>query len=229
MLGIIGAMDVEVDALKARLDAPVTQRFGGCDFVSGTLDGVAVTVARCSEGKVNAALCTQIMIDRYAPDGIINVGVGCSLQKDIVIKNVVVATEVCEHDMDITPLGDPLGYINGIGMVKMPTDRTLSDALYAAAVDGGITVHRGCVASGDQFIASPEKKEWLNATFGAVCGEMEGGAIGHVCTANGVPFAVLRSVSDGGDDDAAMDFPTFKTVAAAVSTDIITRFLRAQK
>lgn len=228
MLGIIGAMDVEVDALKAKMDNKKTQRFGGCDFVSGTLEGKPVCVARCSEGKVNAALCAQIMIDKYAPDGVINVGVGGSLQDDVIIKNIVVATEVCEHDMDITPLGDPKGYINGIGMVKMPTDPTLSDALAAAAMAGGVTVHRGCVASGDQFIASPQKKAELNRDFNAICGEMEGGAIGHVCTANGIPFAVLRSISDGGDDAAHMDFPTFKAIAAEISTGTILRFLQAK-
>lgn len=228
MLGIIGAMDVEVDALKERMENKKTQRFGGCDFVSGTLEGKPVCVARCSEGKVNAALCAQLMIDKYAPEAIINVGVAGSLHSDIVIKNVVVATEVCEHDMDITPLGDPKGYINGIGMIKMPTDAALSDALADAALAGGVTVHRGCVASGDQFIASPAKKEELNRDFNAICGEMEGGAIGHVCTANGVPFAVLRSISDGGDDAAFMDFPAFKVVAAEISTGTILRFLQAK-
>jgi len=227
MIGIIGAMDVEVDALKEKMENKTVQRYAGCEFVCGQLENTPVCVVRCSIGKVNAALCTQLMIDRFAPDGIINVGVGGSLHEEVVIKNVVVATEVCEHDMDTTPLGDPKGYIDGINMVKMPTDAALSDALAQAALAGGETVHRGCVASGDRFIASPEVKEALRRDFGAICGEMEGAAIGHVCTANGVPFAVLRSISDGGDDDASMDYPTFKKVAAAISTGIILRFLQA--
>lgn len=228
MIGIIGAMDVEVDALKEKIANPTTQRFGICEFVTGTLEGIQVCVARCSIGKVNAALCTQLMIDKFAPEGIINVGVGGSLKKDVVIKDVVVATAVCEHDMDTTPLGDPKGYLDGINTVKMATDSALSDALAAAAEAGGEHVHRGIVASGDQFIASPEKKEELHRDFDAICGEMEGAAIGHVCTANGVPFAVLRSISDGGDDDASMDYPTFKLVAAKISTGIILRFLQAR-
>jgi len=229
MIGIIGAMDVEVDALKKRIVSPVVTALGGTDFYCGELEGVMVCVARCSEGKVNAALCTQIMIDKYAVDYIINVGVGCSLSPSVVIKNVVIATEVCEHDMDITPLGDPKGYINGINMVKMPTDPVVSEGLARAAIACGERIHRGCVASGDQFIASAEKKKEIADTFGAICGEMEGGAIGHVCTANGVPFAVLRSISDGGDEGAMMDFPTFKMIAAKVSTSIILNFIKEQK
>ena len=229
MIGIIGAMDVEVDALKKRVTSPVVTKLAGLDFVCGEIENVMVCIARCSEGKVNAALCTQIMIDKFDADSIINIGVGCSLSENVVIKNVVIATEVCEHDMDITPLGDPRGYINGINTVKIETDPVISEGLAQAAISCGEKIHRGCVASGDQFIASKEMKEDLANTFGAICGEMEGGAIGHVCKANGVPFAVLRSISDGGDEDAFMDFPTFKTVAAKVSTAIIINYIKTQK
>lgn len=229
MIGIIGAMDIEVDALKAKVKNAASTKIAGIDFVCGSIENVMVCVAECSPGKVNAALCAQIMIDKFSPDQIINVGVGCSLSKDIVIKNIVIATDVVEHDMDITPLGDPKGFINGINMVKMPADKKISELLARTAINCGEKIHRGTIASGDIFIASQALKDRLVDDFDAVCGEMEGGAIGHVCTANGVPFAVLRSISDGGDENSFLDYPTFKKIAADITSKIMIDYIRTQK
>lgn len=226
MLGIIGAMDVEVKALKDRVVNAVTTKFAEIDFVCGEIEDVMVCVAQCSPGKVNAAICTQLMIDKFAPDAIINIGVGCSLCDDVVIKNVVVATDVCEHDMNITALGEPRGFINGLNLIKIPTDKELSEALAQAAIRCGERIHRGTVASGDLFISSESGKAKLNAKFGAICGEMEGAAIGHTCYANGVPFAVLRSISDGGNEESIIDYPTFKGIAAKMSTSIMMSFIK---
>ena len=169
------------------------------------------------------------MIDRFKPDAIINVGGGCSLSSDVVIKNVVIATDVCEYDIDITALGEPRGFINGLNVIKVETDREISETLSQCAIRCGEKIHRGTVASGDTFIASQELKDLISTEFNAICGEMEGGAIGHTCKANGVPFAVLRSISDGGDANAQMDYPTFKMIAAKISTDIILDFIKTQK
>lgn len=229
MIGIIGAMDIEVNALKAKVKNAATTKIAGIDFVCGTIENVMVCVAECAPGKVNAALCAQIMIDKFSPDQIINVGVGCSLSKDIVIKNIVIATDVVEHDMDITPLGEPKGFINGINMIKMQTDKEISELLARTAINCGEKIHRGTIASGDIFIASQELKDSLVADFDAICGEMEGGAIGHVCTANAVPFAVLRSISDGGDENSFIDFPTFKQIAADITSKIMIDYIKTQK
>jgi adenosylhomocysteine nucleosidase len=229
MLGIIGAMDVEVDAVKSKIKGSTTTNFAGIDFVCGTIENVMVVVAQCSPGKVNASLCTQAMIDKFSPDEIINIGVGCSLSDDVVIKNIVIANDVCEYDIDITALGEPRGFINGLNTIKIECDKELSDALSRTAISCGEKIHRGTIASGDTFIASDDLKKMLSSQFGAICGEMEGGAIGHVCKANNIPFAVLRSVSDGGDENALMDYPTFKTVAARLSTNIIVSFINNQK
>lgn len=229
MLGIIGAMDVEIDTVKSKLQSQTVTRIAGMDFVCGTLEGVMVCAAQCSPGKVNAAMCAQIMIDRFKVSCVINIGVGCSLSERVVIKNVVIATDVCEYDVDITALGEPRGYINGLNMIQIPTDKALSDELAQTAIICGEKIHRGSVASGDTFIANNDLKAMLSEDFGAICGEMEGGAIGHVCAANGVPFAVLRSISDGGNADAQLDYPTFKTVAANISTSIILNFIKKQK
>lgn len=229
MIGIIGAMDVEVNTLKQKVKNKTVTNIAGIDFVMGDIEGVMAVVAQCSPGKVNAALCTQAMIDRFSPDSIINVGVGCSLSPEVVIKNVVIASDVCEYDIDITALGEPRGFINGLNMTKVPTDTALSDSLARAAINCGERIHRGTVASGDTFIAGEELKHSLKTDFGAICGEMEGGAIGHTCAANGIPFAVLRSISDGGDENALMDYPTFKNIAAKLSTSIILEYIATQR
>ena len=229
MIGIIGAMDVEVKTLKQKVKNKTVTNIAGIDFVMGDIEGVMAVVAQCSPGKVNAALCTQAMIDRFSPDCIINVGVGCSLSPEVVIKNVVIASDVCEYDIDITALGEPRGFINGLNMTKVPTDTALSDSLARAAINCGERIHRGTVASGDTFIAGEELKHSLKTDFGAICGEMEGGAIGHTCAANGIPFAVLRSISDGGDENALMDYPTFKNIAAKLSTSIILEYIATQR
>lgn len=229
MIGIIGAMDVEVNTLKQKVKNKTVTNIAGIDFVMGDIEGVMAVVAQCSPGKVNAALCTQAMIDRFSPDSIINVGVGCSLSPEVVIKNIVIASDVCEYDIDITALGEPRGFINGLNMTKVPTDTALSDSLARAAINCGERIHRGTVASGDTFIAGEELKHSLKTDFGAICGEMEGGAIGHTCAANGIPFAVLRSISDGGDENALMDYPTFKNIAAKLSTSIILEYIATQR
>lgn len=229
MLGIIGAMDEEINAIKNKIKNKTVTEKAGIDFVCGELEGVMVCAAKCSPGKVNAALCTQAMIDTFSPDKIINVGVGCSLCRDVVIKNIVIATEVCQYDIDITALGEPRGFINGLNTVKIKTDDELSEMLARTAINCGEKIHRGTVASGDTFIADSNLKSLIRNEFGALCGEMEGGAIGHTCYANGIPFAVIRSISDGGDEEAQLDYPIFKKIAADISTAIITEYIKSQQ
>lgn len=229
MLGIIGAMDVEVNALKERVINKTVTTKAGIEFVCGFIENVMVCVAQCSPGKVNASLCTQLMIDSFDVDKIINVGVGCSLSKDVVIKNVVIATDVCEYDIDITALGEPRGFINGLNVIKVKTDDELSERLTRTAISCGEKIHRGTIASGDTFIASQELKDMITDDFGAICGEMEGGAIGHTCMANNIPFAVIRSISDGGDENAQMDYPIFKKIAAEKSTAIIVEYIKSEQ
>lgn len=229
MLGIIGAMDVEVNAIKSRVKNKTVSTIAGVEFVCGFIENVMVCVARCSPGKVNACICTQAMIDNFDVDKIINIGVGCSLDKNIVIKNVVIASDVCEYDIDITALGEPRGFINGLNVVKVKTDSELSEKLAQTAIRCGEKIHRGTIASGDTFIANSELKAFLADEFGAICGEMEGGAIGHTCAANKVAFAVLRSISDGGDESSQIDYPIFKKIAAEISTAIIVEFIKTEQ
>ena len=225
MLGIIGAMDVEVNSLKNKVTNKKVKILANIEFVSGELEGKSVCIAQCSPGKVNAALCTQLMIDSFDVEKIINIGIGCSLDKSVVIKDIVVAGDLCQYDIDVTALGEERGLINGINKVKIETDPALSCELEKSTRECGFNVHRGTIASGDTFISSTELKSSINKDFGALCGEMEGGAIAQVCYINSVPFAVLRTISDGGDEKAQMNYPEFKEVAAKQSCEIIISFL----
>ncbi|MCD7873018.1 MAG: 5'-methylthioadenosine/adenosylhomocysteine nucleosidase [Clostridiales bacterium] len=229
MLGIIGAMDIEISAIRKKIENPVSTEYAGTKYVCGYISSVMVCTAVCSPGKVNAALCAQAMIDKFSVDKIINTGVGCSLSKEVVIKNIVIASNVCQYDIDITALGEPRGYINGLNTIKIPADKQISDTLAGIAVTSGEKIHRGTIASGDTFIADASVKENIANAFNAICGEMEGGAIGQVCAANKIPFAVLRSVSDGGNSDSAIDYPAFKKIAAEKSAAIILKYIANEK
>ena len=223
--GIIGAMRVEVDALKEKMEIAATETVSGVEFVRGTLCGHPVVVAQCGVGKVFAAICAQTMILRYGVDRIINTGVGGSLCRDLGVLDIAVADAVVQHDMDTSPLGDPVGLISGINVVKIQTCKSLADRIEAAARAMGKNVVRGVIASGDQFINSAEKKSWIASTFGAISCEMEGAAIGHVCYVNGVDFAVIRSISDNASGEADIEFLEMARRAAAQAQELILRVL----
>ena len=225
MTGIIGAMRVEVDALKEKMENVTVETVSGVEFFRGTLGGREVVLAQCGVGKVFAALCAQTMILRYGVEQVINTGVAGSLSEGLSVLDVAVAEAVVQHDMDTSPLGDPVGLISGINVVKIPTCGALADKIEAAAKEMGKTVERGVIASGDQFINNAEKKAWIVQAFGAIACEMEGAAIGHVCYVNGVDFAVLRTISDNASGEADMEFPEMARRAAEQAQAIILRTL----
>ena len=161
------------------------------------------------------------MILNYSPDFIINTGVAGGLEPGLKIGDTVLATSLVQHDMDTSPLGDPAGMISGINLVYLPAHEGLSDFIAARAQESGITLHRGIIASGDRFVADKTEKIRIREQFGASACEMEGASVAHVCYVNNVPFAVLRSISDGGDDGAANDYPAFAKSAAEKSAKII--------
>lgn len=224
-VGIIAAMQVEADGIKARLENASVETVSGIDFVSGSIGEKNVVVAKCGVGKVFAALCAEAMILKYSPDCIINTGVAGALNEKLHILDSVVADSVVQHDMDTSAIGDPVGMISGINVTYIPADSRVAAVLADSAQTAGANVIRGTVASGDQFVADNEKKEKIRSLFGADACEMEGAAIGHVCYVNNVPFGVVRAISDGGDDDASMDFPTFAAKAAEISSAAVLEFL----
>ena len=225
-IGIIGAMDVEVEALRGQVEGTRTEVVSGMRFDEGRLLGHDLVVAEAGVGKVAAAMCAQTMVLRSHPDLMINTGVAGGIGKGLQVLDVVLATAVVQHDMDPSPLGDPVGFLPAIEKIEMPCDEALCESLQAAAARAGIAVKRGLVATGDQFIASKEQIARIHAHFDALAAEMEGGAIGQVCTANGVPFAVLRAISDGGNEEAKMSYPKFVDLASQRSLAILMEFLR---
>lgn len=230
VVGIIGAMEIEVDGLKSLMDSARITEISSVKFYEGKIKNVECVVAEAGVGKVNAAVCAQTMILKYSPDVIINVGVAGGLSQNLTTGDVAVAQRVAEHDMDTSPLGDELGYITGLDTVYMECDKKTTDKLYDAALRiGGFNVEKGTIASGDQFIASREQRDKIIGSFNAIAAEMEGASIGHVCCMSGVPFGVIRAISDGANGDSSMDFPTFAKTAADISIKIILDFLEDVK
>jgi len=225
MIGIIAAMNVEMESLRSHMKNTETEIISGIRFVRGTLEGKEVVTAVCGIGKVFAALCAQTMILRYQPACIINTGVAGTLSDELSIGSIAVSSAVVQHDMDTSPLGDPVGLISGINKVELPADRLLAGKLTDCAKDMGIRTAAGVIASGDQFVASAERKAFIVENFHAIACEMEGAAIGQVCYVNEVPFCILRAISDSADGSSHMDYPTFVKMAAEQSVNLLRRFL----
>lgn len=226
MIGIIAAMDVEMKSLRSYMENTETEVISGIRFVRGTLEGKDVVTAVCGIGKVFAALCAQTMILHYQPRCIINTGVAGTLTDALTIGSIAVSSAVVQHDMDTSPLGDPAGLISGINKVELPADRLLTGQLSACAKVMGIKTATGVIASGDQFVASAERKAFIVEHFKAIACEMEGAAVGQVCYVNKVPFCVLRAISDSADGSSHMDYPTFVQMAAEQSVALLRRFMR---
>jgi len=228
MIGIIGAMEAETAAIKQELQDPTEELVSGVRFICGRWQGREVVVATCGIGKVFAALCAQTMILNYHPTCIINCGVAGGLNPAYGLLDVVLARDVVQHDMDTSPIGDPKGLLSGINKIELPADQALTQQLAEAARGLGLEVHLGRIESRDQLLAHEGKKQQLVAEFAADCCEMEGAAIGQVCYVNQLPFAILRTLSDGAGSDAQRDCPTFAAKAAAQSIDILRAFILAK-
>ena len=226
MIGIIGAMDVEIEALTALMEERQEVSLGNNVYVTGRLCGQEAVLAVCGAGKVNAALCTQQMILRWRPVWVLNVGVAGAADPALRIGDLVVGTAAVQHDMDTSPMGDPVGYVSGIGLVEFPCDPALRTRLTAAArAVPGVRVTEGVIATGDQFVNQPERTAWIRETFHAAAVEMEGAAVAHACLSQGVPCGILRSISDGANDDSGMDFAAFTRMAAGHAQQVVRNLL----
>ena len=221
MIGIITALALEAEKLISESENTVTEEVTGLIFHKITINKKEAVVAVCGVGKVNAARCAEAMILKYSPDLIINTGVGGALDEGLNIGDIVVSESVTQHDMDTSPLGDPLGFLSTPPWVFIPADQVNAEILCENASELGLTAVKGIIASGDQFVCTPEKKAFIKSNFGAIACEMEGAAIGQVCYLSGVPFVVLRAISDGSNDSSAVDFPTFAKMAANNSAALL--------
>lgn len=224
--GIIGAMDEEVDSLKGAMKNAKTTIAGGMEFYEGTLDGEQVVIVKCGIGKVNAGSCAQLLISVFHVDRIINTGVAGSLDASIDIGDIVVSTDAVQHDFDLTPIGYAPGQLDGMEKAALLADEDMRKSAVKAVKECApeVQVFEGRVCTGDQFIASDEKKKAITGEFGGLCCEMEGGAIAQICSQSGVPFVIIRAISDKADGSAEMSYTEFEQ-AAAVHCANITRYM----
>lgn len=229
MLGIIGAMAEEVEQLKAGMDNPEIVSVAGMDFYKGKIGKKDTVVVRSGVGKVNGAVCVQILVDRFGVDGIVNTGIAGSLKAEINIGDLVLATDAVQHDVDATPFSYPVGQIPQMEVFAFRADERLRKmaAECCGKVNPDIEVHEGRILTGDQFISSKEKKVWLAEVFGGACTEMEGGAIAQASYLNQVPFLIVRAISDKADDSAQMDYEDFERLAILHSVNLTRALIEA--
>ncbi len=214
-LGIIGAMELEVETLLGVMENKTASEKAGSTFYEGTLSGLPVVVVQCGVGKVNAAICAQILCDCFGVTHLVNTGIAGSLCADLDIGDLLISSDAMYHDMDAVHFGYPMGKVPGMDVITFPADETMVKLAFAAAeeVNPGHT-RIGRVASGDQFVAEKALKEKIIAITGGLCTEMEGTAIAQTAYRNHLPFVILRAISDKADDSAEMDYPTFERIAA---------------
>ena len=226
-LGIIGAMQIEVATLKENMKNKTVTTRVGMEFCEGELEGLAVVVVQSGIGKVNAALCVQVLVDCFDVTHVVNTGIAGSLCNDLDIADLVVSRDAIHHDFDLRFWGRPIGQVPGFDVTAFPADDKMIELAYAAAesVNAGHT-KIGRVASGDQFICSKEQKDKIITDTQGICAEMEGASIAHAAYRNGVPFVIIRAISDKADDSADMDYPTFEAIAAKRCAEVVQTMAR---
>lgn len=227
MIGIIGAMDEEVAVLKEAMAVETVEEYASMQFCKGTLCGKEVVIVRSGIGKVNAAVCAQLLIDKFGADMLINTGIAGSLDANIDIGDMVISTDAVEHDMDASVFGDPIGQIPRMDTFSFPADETLIEKAKAVNEEANpdIRTFVGRIVSGDQFVSSSEVKEKLVTNFNAKCTEMEGAAIAHTAYLNKVSCVIIRAISDKADNSATMDYPTFEKQAITHSVRLVQNLL----
>ena len=226
MIGIICAMDIELETINHLSAENVSESVGYFNFIKGKIHGIETVMCVCGVGKVFAALCAQTMILHYSPNLIINVGVGGNLTSTLKIGDITIAENLVQHDMDTTPLGDPPGLISEINIVKFECDKKTVDKICSICDEIGINYKKGTIATGDRFIASKEEKTRLVTLFNAVSCDMEGGAIAQACYINKVPFAAIRALSDDADNSSPSDFSDFCRASAIKSAQLVDNFIK---
>ena len=227
-IGIIGAMELEVEALQKEMALEGVIKKAGMDFFEGALDGVPVVIVRCGIGKVNAALCVQILADEFRVSHVVNTGVAGSLNAQLDIGDILISRDALYHDMDAAVFGYQPGEVPQMGFREFKADEKMMNLAKEACekVNPDIHVMYGRVVSGDQFISSKEIKERLISEFHGDCAEMEGAAIAHGAYLNGLPFVIIRAISDKADASAEMDYPTFEGAAAKHSAALVKEMIK---
>jgi len=227
-IGIIGAMEEEVTLLRNKIKEKELYQIAGMDFYKGIIDNNEMVVVRCGIGKVNAAVCTQALIDNFKVDYIINTGVAGAIYSELEIGDIVISEDAIQHDFDTRAFGYPIGVIPRMEESFFKADDKLIDIAYESSKKLNLKckVYIGRIASGDQFISDVDKNRRIWELFNAYCTEMEGAAIAQTCYLNKVPFVIIRAISDKADQSAKVNFQEFVDEAAKNSNDIIIEILK---
>ncbi|NLL76132.1 MAG: 5'-methylthioadenosine/adenosylhomocysteine nucleosidase [Clostridiales bacterium] len=227
-IGIIGAMELEVETLKEKMNVNNIVKKASMDFYEGCLNGVDVIIVRSGIGKVNAGICVQILVDLFQVTHIINTGVAGSLNAKIDIGDIVISTDALYHDVDATIFGYQPGEIPQMGRREFTADESLAALAQASCreVNPDIHVFSGRIVSGDQFVSDKSVKDRLVNVFEGFCTEMEGTAIAQASTLNNIPFVIIRAISDKADESAEVDYPTFERKAAADCAKLVARMIQ---
>jgi adenosylhomocysteine/aminodeoxyfutalosine nucleosidase len=219
-IAIMGAMPEEVEPIVAKLSNMTKTVYAANTYYEGTYNGQEVVVAYSKIGKVFATLTATILIEKFSCDKLLFSGVAGAISDDLNIGDLIIADGLCQHDLDITAFGHPFGYVPE-GEVCIPTDVTLRNIAKDVAKSKGLVLKVGVIATGDQFVANPERKDWIGAEFKADALEMEGASVAVVCSSLNIPFFILRAISDSADMDASFNFDEFLESSAKISADFI--------
>jgi len=216
----MGAMPEEIAPLLEKLENVTTSIYAANTYYEGTYKGREVVVAYSKIGKVFATLTATMLIEKFGCEMLLFSGVAGAICSDLKIGDLIIADGLCQHDLDITAFGHPHGYVPE-GEVCISTDATLREIAKEVAEEKGLVLREGIIATGDQFVANEERKNWIGETFNARALEMEGASVAVVCSALNVPFFIMRAISDSADMDAGFDFDKFVESSAKISADFV--------
>lgn len=220
-IGIIGAMDIEIQAIAEKMTVSESRTIAGMKFLSGKLGNTEIVLACSGIGKVFSAACTQAMILEFAPDYIMNIGVCGGLSKELSTGDIILGEKVVQYDMDTSAVGDPIGLISGINKIYFDCDEEMNSRMERIMTEKNVPYKKGVVATGDIFINDSNLVSKLRDGFNAIAGDMESASIGHVCYINNVPFGILRSMSDSGDENSDNDYKSSLEYAVKTTVDTI--------
>ncbi|SFZ97981.1 Menaquinone via 6-amino-6-deoxyfutalosine step 2 [hydrothermal vent metagenome] len=219
-IAIMGAMPEEIEPIISKLKNLKETNYAANTYYEGSYNGQEVVVAYSKIGKVFATLTATILIEKFACNKLLFSGVAGAISSELKIGDLIIADGLCQHDLDITAFGHPYGYVPE-GEVCVPTDVALRDIAKKVALDKELNLVEGVIATGDQFVANAERKDWIGETFKADALEMEGASVAVVCSSLGIPFFILRAISDSADMDASFNFDEFLESSAKISADFI--------
>lgn len=225
-IAVIAALEAEIDTIKNAIGEIAETKAAGTVFYTGKLGDTEVVLTLCGMGKVSAAANTQALISLFSPAAVINTGCAGALQSEMKVGDMVLSSETAEWDLDTVAIGNPRGWVSAMDTVRMSADRMLA-AMIRRYIPEEITVYEGLVVSGDQFVSEPSQRELILGTFpDALCAEMEGASVGHVCAQNAVPFCVVRTMSDTADGNSGTDFARFSAEAGRQSAGVLIDMIR---